>query len=478
MKLKSIIVAAFALLIGTTAMAQNKKSFTLEDLMWGGNNYANIMPRYYGTAFWGDRLLKLDVDEVTTLANDKGVKEKAQVLFTTQQINAAIDTAKVGKVYNLLYAQFPYANKTQVFVSTHKEHVLYDWKQKKAVWTAPRTEGESAQDFCFASKAEAYVKGWNLYVRTADGKNLQVSTDGTRELQYGLSVHRDEFGIRKGTFWSPKGHLLAFYRMDQSMVTDYPLVDISHRVAQLAPEKYPMAGMTSHKVTVGVFNPATGKVVYLQAGDPTDRYFTNIAWSPDEKTIYMFELPRTQDKAELVSYDAQTGARKAVLYTEENKRYVEPCNPIAFLPWDDSKFIMQSRRDGYNHLYLFDVNGKQLKQLTKGKFEVINVLGFNTSAKSIIYQSNQNNPIQYSNFSVNVANGKVQLLDNGQGTHYAQLSANGRYLSDRWSSPTTFRQYDLVATTKPAVTKLHADGNPWKDYNVPQITSGDRKSVV
>ena len=122
-------------------------------------------------------------------------------------------------------------------------------------------------------------------------------------------------------------------------------------------------------------------------------------------------------------------------------------------------------------------NGKQLKQLTRGKFEVINVLGFNTSAKSIIYQSNQNNPIQYSNFSVNVANGKVQLLDNGQGTHYAQLSANGKYLSDRWSSPTTFRQYDLVATTKPAVTKLHADGNPWKDYNVPQITSGTIKAA-
>lgn len=78
-----------------------------------------------------------------------------------------------------------------------------------------------------------------------------------------------------------------------------------------------MAGMTSHKVTVGVYNPSTNKTIYLQAGDPTDRYFTNIAWSPDERTIYVFELPRTQDKAELVSYDAQTGERKTVLYTEE-----------------------------------------------------------------------------------------------------------------------------------------------------------------
>lgn len=222
MNIKHLITATLALLLGTTAMAQNKKSFTLEDLMWGGNNYANIMPRYYGTAFWGDRLLKLNVDEVSTLTNAKSVKEKSKVLFTTNEVNAAIDTAKVGKVYNLLYAEFPYADKTQVLLSTQKLRVLYDWNAKKAVWTAERTAGESASDLCFASKAEAYVKNWNLYVRTADGKNHQVSTDGTRELQYGLSVHRDEFGIHKGTFWSPKGSLLAFYRMDQSMVTDYP----------------------------------------------------------------------------------------------------------------------------------------------------------------------------------------------------------------------------------------------------------------
>lgn len=478
MKIKHLIVAAVALLIGTNAMAQTKKSFTLEDLMWGGNNYANIMPKYYGTAFWGDRLLKLDVDEVSTLASDKGKAEKSRVLFTTDQLNAAIDTAKYGKVYNLLYAQFPSGRKSEVYLQTSKLNLLYNWQQRKVVWSTERTPGAYANDMSHYSHNEAFVKDWNLYVKTADGKTHQVSTDGSRELQYGLSVHRDEFGIRKGTFWSPKGSLLAFYRMDQSMVTDYPLVDINHRVAQLAPEKYPMAGMTSHKVTVGVYNPATDKTIYLQAGDPTDRYFTNIAWSPDERTIYMFELPRTQDKAELVAYDAHTGARKGVLYTESNARYVEPCNPIQFLPWDATKFVMQTRRDGYNHLYLFTADGRQLKQLTKGQFEVISVLGFNTKAKSIIYQSNQDNPIQYSNYSVNVATGKVARLDNGQGTHYAALSENGLYLSDRWSSPTTFRQYDLLGTTQPAAAvKLHADADPWTAYNVPEISGGKIKAA-
>ena len=150
MKLKHTILAALVLLFANTAMAQSKKSFTLEDLMWGGNNYANIMPRYYGTAFWGDRLLKLEVDEVKTLANDKGAFEKSATLFTTEQVNAAIDTAHMGKVYNLLYARFPYANKTQVFLQTSKVNFLYDWKAKKTVWTAARTQGESANDFAYA----------------------------------------------------------------------------------------------------------------------------------------------------------------------------------------------------------------------------------------------------------------------------------------------------------------------------------------
>lgn len=461
----------------TLLMAQSKKNFTLDDLMWGGSNYWNIQPHPLYTAFWGDRMVKTGVEAVTRCTDEKGREVYPETLFTAAQINAAIDTAKVGKVYNLLYAEFPYGDKTIVSLRTAKLRLLYDWTAQKVVWRAPRTEGESCNDFSPASKSEAFVRDWNLFVRTADGKEYPVSADGSRELQYGQSVHRDEFGISKGTFWSPKGNLLAFYRMDQSMVTDYPLVDINHRVAQFAPEKYPMAGMTSHKVTVGVFDPQAGKTVYLQAGDPTDRYFTNIAWSPDERTIYMFELPRTQDKAELVAYDAATGERKAVLYTETNPRYVEPCHPIAFLPWDGTKFVMQSRRDGYNHLYLLNTEGKEPRQLTKGAYEVLEVLGFNTKTKSVIFQSNRNNPIQYSLYSVAVATGKMTQLDNGEGTHYATLSANGLFLRDRWSSPAKFREYDLVNTSTASRRKLHEDGDPWADYNAPQVEGGAIKAA-
>lgn len=474
---KRIVWSLLLLLLMTPVTAQNKKSFTLDDLMWGGSNYWNLQPKSYSAAFWGDKLVKLSVDDAALAFNEKGKDAGMKRLFTVEDVNAALDTARVGKVYNILYASFPYADRTEVLLSTSKQRFLYDWITCKVVWQQPVTAGTQYSEFCAASKSEAYVKDWNLFVRTADGKAHQVSKDGTRQLQYGMSVHRNEFGIEKGTFFSPSGKLLAFYRMDQSMVTDFPLIDISPRVAQLAPEAYPMAGMTSHKVQVGIYNPETETTVYLQTGDPTDRYFTNIAWSPDEKTVYVIELPRTQDKAELVAYDAATGRRGAVLYTETNPKYVEPMHPIVFLPWDADKFIYQTRRDGYNHLYLMSVSGGEPKQLTKGEFEVLQFLGFHAASKSVIIKSNEASPIRHNLYAVNLKTLKRTLLDNGRGTHRATLSAGGAWLLDRWSAPDTFRQTELVSTGGAKSVVLQTDGTPWKDYEVPEISGGTIKAA-
>ncbi len=468
MKMKFFLTLLF---LPLTLMAQTTKQLTLDDLMWGGSAYWSHQPKTLSAKWWGDVLVEPKVDEVGLLTNAKGEKVEG-TLFTLEEVNAALGGTE--KVHTLQYVDFIGSEK-QALLSTNTTTFVYDWENKSIVWRQPRERGVQARDFNKASKNVAYVKDYNLYVCTADGKTLQVSKDGSREIPYGTSVHRDEFGISKGTFWSPKGNLLAFYRMDQTMVTDFPLIDINHRVAELAPEKYPMAGMTSHKVTVGVFNPATGESHYLKAGDPTDRYFTNISWSPDEKTIYVIELPRTQDKAEIVAYDAATGERKGVIYTETNTRYVEPMNPIVFLPWDDTKFIFQSRRDGWNHIYLFNADGTEVAQLTKGTFEVIDVLGFNTKERSVIYKSNAQSPVCRNYHSVSVKNGKSTLLDNGVGCHNASLSASGKFLCDQWTSPDVFCRIELLGGKK--TLQLQNLNAPYADYKMPEIKSGSIKAA-
>ena len=474
--------------------------------------------------WWGDELVRQDIDACYLVNKATGKETK---LFSIDQINQWIAPTKDIKVRALYNAQFPFAGKSIVMVSNGSKLFTIDFKKHKLISEMEYAEGESLLEANAQQNAFAYLKGSNLYVRTFDVANynamtkdkkshdFQISTDGSREIVYGQSVHRDEFGISKGTFWSPNGEKLAFYRMDQSMVTDYPQVDIPEIgfdhpetqscIATPAPDKYPMAGETSHKVTVGVFDCLTGKTIYLKAGDPTDRYFTNIAWSPDGKTIYMFELNRDQNDCRLTAYSAETGEKTGELYRETDEKYVEPCHPIQFLPWDSSSFIMQSRKDGYNHLYLCEVKNEErrvknskaesssekqenssfftlhsslkIRQLTSGKWEVMDVLGFNAKNKSIIIASNECSPIQRNIFSVNTKTGKRKMIDDcGKGWHNATLSQNGEYIYDNYSTPTLPRKIAIVNTANGKRTAYFTAENPWKGYNVPEYSCGSIKA--
>ena len=399
-----------------TATAQ--KLFTLEELNYGGKNYRQTLPENRNLLWWENTLVRAD-KETTYIVDLKTGKEQAM----TAQQKEAFD----------------------------------GWRKKKT------------------TKAE--VRNHNIFVITADGSEKQITTDGNRELVYGEAVHRNEFGIMDGLFWSPDRQRLAFYRMDQSMVADYPQVNIDTRIAAYEPDKYPMAGETSHKVTVGVYDMQSGQTVYLKAGDPTDRYFTNIAWNPEGTIIYMFELNRDQNDCRLVSYNALTGDKIAELYRETSNKYVEPQHPIVFLPWDSSQFIMQSQKDGYNHLYLFSKDGKLIRQLTSGKWVVLDVLGFNKKQKSVIISSNEVSPIQQNLFAVNIKNGKRTPLDNGRGYHAGMLSDNGEWLFDKYQEPDVPRDITIVNTGKGKIVNYFSAPDPWKDYQVPLFECGKIKAA-
>ena len=471
------------LMMITTAAVNAQKQFTLEDLNFGGNNYHNMVPKNRYLTWWGDQLVRRNTDECSLVNKQNG---KETVMFTVDDINKWAGTDDSTKIRHLFYASFPYPNKSLVLITSKKERMLIDFKSKKVVWRQ-NCEGENFAEWNAASKAVAFVKGDNLFVTNGEGKTTQLTTDGSRDIVYGQSVHRDEFGIYKGTFWSPDGQSLAFYRMDQSMVADYPLVNIDTRIATETPIKYPMAGETSHKVTVGVYNLKTGKTIYLKAGDPTDRYFTNIAWSPDCKKVYMIELNRDQTDMQLVSYDAATGDKLKTLYKEHNDKYVHPMTPITFLPWDDSKFILQSEKDGYNHLYLFNTKGEQLKQITSGKWVVLDLAGFNKSKKSAIILSTECSPIQNNLYMVNIETGKRTLLDNGKGFHATTrgagghcdiiLSSTGKYIYDNYSEPDVPRKINIISTENAKNVNYFTAADPWKGYNVPEYSCGTIKAA-
>ena len=422
--MKTLVTMAALLIAGAGAQAQ--KLFTLEDLNFGGKNYKQMTPERIDARWYGNDLILNEKDSYFRYDLATGKKVAAD--------KPANKAEKAPEGFRVL-----------------------EWNE--------------------AGKAWALLKDDNLYVKAQNGELHQLSTDGSREIVYGQSVHRNEFGIYKGTFFSPDGKQLAFYRMDQSMVTDYPQVNTFERVAAYAPDKYPMAGMTSHKVTIGIADVATGATRYLDLGDVTDRYFTNIAWSPDGSTLYLIEVNRDQTDARLDAYDVASGKKIRTLYSEHNDRYVEPLHPIQFLPWDSSKFIYWSQQDGFMHLYLMDTEGNIVRQLTKGNWVVDAVVGFNAKAKSVIYVSNEINPLQMNIFSVDVAKGTRRQLDNGLGVHSATLSADGSYLLDSWSEPDVPRAYAITNTRTGKSVEIHRSADPWQGYQVPIFESGSIKAA-
>ena len=416
------------LAIMATGQLMAQKLFTLEELNFGGKNAAQFYPERWKLRWEGDKLVDAD-------------KKPASVI-----------DCKTGNV-------------------VEGETVDLDANKRN------RHEGEL--EYCKASGAVAFLRDNNLYVATADGTEHQLSSDGSREIVYGQSVHRDEFGIYKGTFWSPDGQQLAFYRMDQSMVADYPQVNTFEREATLAPDKYPMAGMTSHKVKVGIFSLPGARskeqgagCIYLDLGDPTDRYFTNIAWAPDGKTLYLYELNRDQNHTTLDAYDTTTGRKIKTLREERSDKYVEPLHPITFLPWDDTKFIYWSRKDGYRHLYLMDTDGKELGQLTSGKWEVKELVGFCPATKSAIIITKEAGNLQRNIYRLDLKTKKRILLDNGRGCHSAQLSADGRYLIDTWQEPDVPRACAVTDTKTGKQSLVRTAKDPWEGWYQPIFEQG------
>lgn len=487
MKRVFLLVCLFCM-TATASFAQEKKSYTLEDVIPGGNNYFNLVPKNIpGLQWWGDVCVRTDVENIVTINVRNG---KETVLVTLDEVNEALlngekpfqPTQELKQLRTLMGASLPWGDQKVITFRQGNYMVWYDFGQKKISNLFRLNEKAANLDFCKENGYVAYTVGSNLCIAHEGEKDLQINPDEKKadpmDIVYGQAVHRNEFGIYKGTFWSPKGNCLAFYRMDQSMVTAYPQVNTTTRIATLEPDKYPMAGMTSHKVTVGVYHIQSGKTIYLQAGDPTDRYFTNISWSPDEKSIYVIELNRDQNHSQLVRYNAETGAKEAMLFEETHPKYVEPQHPIVFLPWDSNLFIYWSQRDGFHHLYLYNKEGQLIKQLTQGDWLVQDILGFNTARKEMIIASTEISPLQTNIFSLNVKTGKRTLLGQQDGTHSARLSASGTYLIDNFTSFNVPREISILPTNGKAGVNLLTATDPMKEqYNLPEITLGTIKAA-
>ena len=425
MRKNILLILLFA--FSSALSAQQTKQFTLDELIPGGKDFYNYYPRIAEQYRWrGDSLLQISGDSVFYVENPFSIQKKTFLL------NQRTDKERATKFFNN-------EDDNRSFTAFNKEN--------------------------------------NLFIKDKEEKETAISNEENKGIVYGKSVHRDEFGINKGTFWSPNGEKLAFYRMDETMVTDYPIVDISTRIASEKSVKYPMAGETSHEVTIGIYDTKTAKTVYLKTGEPKDKFLTNVAWSPDGRWIYVAELNRGQNRMKLNRYDALSGNLDKTLFEETHPKYVEPQNPVLFVKNKPNQFVWQSNRDGYNHLYLYDVSGKLLKQLTKGNWEVTNVIGFDEKGENLFFVSTHPTPMDRHIYSVNLKNDKTTRHTSAQGMHSASLSASGRYVIDRYSSHDNPGTIDLINARNGKTVTLASARNPFAGFSIPSVETGTIKAA-
>ncbi len=308
----------------------------------------------------------------------------------------------------------------------------------------------------------------NLYLNK-NGKVVAITDDQDENIVNGKSVHQQEFGISKGIFISPDNSKIAFYRMDQTMVNDYPIIDWSVVPAVNKNIKYPMAGSKSHHVTLGIYDIKTNKTTFVKTEGDAEQYLTVITWNPDSKSIFIGVLNRDQNDLQMNQYDAASGNFVKTIFEEKSDKYVEPQHPLTFFPNSTTDFIWQSERSGFNHLFHYNIDKGLIAQITKGNWLVTELLGFNEKKKEIFYTSTQETPLERHLYKVNWNTFKTEKLTNQAGMHTGILSKDGNHLYDSYSNANSPRIVNVINTNTLKSKNLITSENTLKNYQRPEI---------
>lgn len=400
--------------------------------------------------------------------------KNAKTLLTLDQVNSYLNAAGMDSITRLPNLTWLDADKAYYYSfnknTNNVDLNLLNTKTKTIKKVTEVPVNAENHTITTPSLKVAYTIDNNLYY--ADGEKQVQVTDNAENVIAGQSVHRNEFAINGGIFWSPDGNRLAYYSMDESMVADYPLVDITTRVAEAKPIKYPMAGMTSHEVTLKIYNTENGEETVVKTEGPADQYLTSITWNPDNEKIYIGVLNREQNHLQFNEYNALNGEYLQTIFEDKDEQYVEPVGPAHFLPNNNNEFLWLAQRDGFYHVWKHNTITKEAKQITKGDFVITAFEGFDKNGNNIYYTSTEVSPLERHYYKQNLKTGKKVKISKEHGTHGIMPSASGKYFIDSYSSTDVARNIDIMDANGKQVKRLHEAADPLKEYNIGTIELG------
>jgi dipeptidyl-peptidase-4 len=402
-------------------------------------------------------------------------QESEKVLCTVDELNKLLpDDAKIQNLYG-----YEWLSSNELLFNNGSVIFTYNISSKAII--IKKTGLDKAENVTYhaASNKCAYTIDNNVYVAAYSNKfYVPVTKNTDKNIVSGQSIARNEFGIEKGLFWSENGNYLAFYQKDEREVADYPLLDINTTPGSLVSIKYPMAGQKSEKPRVGIYNCKTKKTVFIKPSGNADDYLTNFTFTPDEKFCIIAEVNRGQNELWLNVFDVKTGKKIKTLWHEKNQKWVEPEHPAYFIG-EGNDFIWMSEKDGFMNMYLvdFDQSGEEvmfegkkmevlpigIKQITNHQFVVKDILEVDASKKLIYYAATGENPCNTMVYATDL-NGNTKVVSKNEGVHRFDLSDNGLYFYDGYSS-LSMPNHEMIYTTNGKMAKLLKESsNPMDEY--------------
>lgn len=237
----------------------------------------------------------------------------------------------------------------------------------------------------------AFVRDNDLYYYDFKLKQeIRITKDGKEnEIINGATdwVYEEEFAIWQGFSWNSAGDKIAFYRFDERNVPQFEMTLYGQLYPKQYKFKYPKAGEPNSLVNIYVYDVKSELIAEVETGKETDIYLPRMQWTKNPNVLCVQRLNRLQNKLELLLADASTG-KSNIIYTETNTYYIDITDNLSFLQ-DGKSFIFTSERDGFNHVYLYGLNGKLIRQLTKGNYDIDELLGVDEKNKLIYYTSSE-----------------------------------------------------------------------------------------
>lgn len=440
------------LFIATASLAQ--KSITIDDF--------TTRPTFSARSVGGINWMK-DGKFYSSLQNNKVVKFN---VTTGEAVETLVDGSALSPVINIDNYAFS-ADEKQILISTgfepiyrwsfRAEYFIYDVTSK----TVKKLSGNGKQSYATFSpdgSKVAFVRNNNLfYVTLGDMKETQVTTDGKfNEIINGSTdwVYEEEFGFTTAFFWSPDNNKLAYYRFDESKVKEYNMQKWNQGATypQDYKFKYPKAGEANSVIEIYVYDLGTQQKTKVDLGSNTDIYIPRVMWTQDANTLSIRRMNRLQNQLEIMHFNTLSGAISTVL-TEKNTAYVDVNDDLTYL--DDKKhFIHVSEMSGYNHVYLYTIEGKLVRQITNGNWEVTSFIGLDEKTKTVYYQSTEVSPLERHLYSISLDGKKKVKLTTEAGTHTANMSNDFQFYIKYFNSASQPNTVSLYTTKGNKLIKL------------------------